>query len=279
VNLASGRERHLTRSFGSALAWSPTGDVIAADLGNDLGETIELLTPDGRVASRFKLSSLSTFDSGASWSPEGSLLAVGGGAIVDRSGTIVARYAPPSTNDAVSREPSWAPDGWIVFERRATIYYPRVNVRGLGQADLYLTPPGGEPVPLTQTRAVSEDVPAVRPASATAAGTAQPCVLVGTTGDDTLRGTAGDDLIDGREGNDTIDGRAGADFIVGGPGDDVIRGDRGHDFMFGDTGNDRLLARDHTFDFVGGGRGRDVAVVDRGLDGIGAGVEVVLPQR
>ena len=55
VNLATRRERHLTRSFGSPLAWSPTGDVIAADLGNDLGEKIAILTPDGQFAGRFKL--------------------------------------------------------------------------------------------------------------------------------------------------------------------------------------------------------------------------------
>lgn len=279
VNLATGRERQLARRFGGPLAWSPTGDVIAADLGHDGGETIELLAPDGQVVNRFVLSSLGTFDGGASWSPDGRLLAVGGGAIINRSGTIVAHYGPPSDNDAVSREPSWAPDGSIVFERSPTIYYARINVRTLGPADLYLTPPGGEPVPLTQTPVVSEGVPAVRPGSATAAGAARPCVLVGTPGNDTLRGTSGDDLIYGRAGDDTIDGGPGADFIEGGNGDDVIRGGPGHDSVFGGLGNDRLFARDHTRDFVGGGRGHDVAVVDRGLDGIGAGVEVVLPRR
>jgi hypothetical protein len=236
-------------------------------------------TPDGQFAGRFKLSSLGPFDQGSSWSPDGRLLAVGGGAIIDRSGTIVARYAPPSNNDAVSRLPSWAPDGSIVFEREATVYHPRVNVRGLGQAHLYRTPMGGEPVPLTQTSVVSETEPAVRPGSATGAvGTAQPCSIVGTPGNDDLRGTPGDDLIDGRAGNDTIDGGAGDDFIYGLSGDDTLRGGRGHDFMFAGLGNDTLLARDRTRDFVGGGRGRDLAVVDRGLDSVAA-VEVLRPRR
>jgi dipeptidyl aminopeptidase/acylaminoacyl peptidase len=139
VDLADGRERHLTQRFGDVLAWSPTGDVIAADLGNhDGGEEIELLSPKGDVVARFELPALEQFDRGASWSPDGRRLAVGGGAIVDRSGTIVAGYAPRSTDSAVSMEPSWAADGSIVFVRAATVYHARVNVRTLAPADLYL---------------------------------------------------------------------------------------------------------------------------------------------
>jgi hypothetical protein len=247
VDLANGRERHLSQSFGVALAWSPSGDVIAADLGNNGGEEIELLSPQGGTAARFKLTSLGQFDRGASWSPDGKLLAVGGGAIIDRTGTIVAQYAPRSTDSAVSMLPSWAPDGSIVFERAATVYDARTNVRTLGQSDLYLAPAGGGPaVPLTQTPTVSEALPAVRPGSSlAAAGTTQPCVRIGTPGNDVLRGTAGEDLMDGRGGND------------------VLRGGRGRDVLFGGAGNDRLFARDGKPDRVNGGPGRDRAWVDR----------------
>jgi len=264
VNLATGRETQLTQDYGAPLAWAPTGDVIAADLGNDGGEKFELLTPEGGVAARFKVSALGQFDQGAGWSPDGQRLAVGGGAIIDRTGAIVGTYAPPSTNEAVSMLPSWGPDGSIVFERAATVYDARTNIRSLGQADLYVTPaPGEEPVPLTRTPAVSEGLPAVRPGTRRAAGTAQPCLLVGTSGKDVLRGTRGDDLIDGRGGNDTIVGGAGGDYLVGGPGNDVLRAGPGRDVLVGGLGNDRLFARDRARDIVQGGPGRDRAWVDR----------------
>ena len=258
VDLATRRETHLTRDFGAPLVWAPTGDVIAADLGNDGGEKFELLTPDGQVAGRFKLTSLGEFDQGASWSPDGQLLAVGGGEIVDRAGAVARRYAAASTNAAVSRLPSWAPDGSVVFERAATVYNARTNIRSLGQTDLYMTPAGeGLPVPLTRTPLVSEGLPAARPGAAgAAAGTAQPCVLMGTSGDDVLHGTRGEDLIDGRAGND------------------VLRGGAGRDVLFGGPGNDRLFARDGARDIVQGGPGRDLAYADRKLDRV-TGVERV----
>jgi dipeptidyl aminopeptidase/acylaminoacyl peptidase len=246
VDVATRRQRQLERSFADVLAWSPTGDVIAADLGNTGGrEVIEFLSPGGTVVSRFELA-LGEFDQGASWSPDGKLLAVGGGAIIDRTGAIVARYAPPSTDAAASLIPSWAADGSILFERGATVYDARTNVRTLGKTDLYLAPAGGGPaVRLTQTPTVSEQTPAARPGSSPRAGTAQPCVRVGTRGKDVLRGTAGEDLIDGLGGND------------------VLRGGGGRDVLFGGPGNDRIYARDGKQDRVDGGPGRDRAWVDR----------------
>jgi Ca2+-binding RTX toxin-like protein len=144
-------------------------------------------------------------------------------------------------------EPSWAADGSIVFARAATVYHARVNVRTLAPGDLYLAPAGGGPaVALTQTPSVSEALPAVRPGSSRAgAGTTQPCVRVGTPGNDVLRGTAGEDLIDGRGGNDVLRGGGGRDVLVGG------------------AGNDRLFARDGKADRVNGGRGLDRAWIDR----------------
>jgi hemolysin type calcium-binding protein/WD40 repeat protein len=247
VDLRTHRQRQLTRSFPSVLAWAPDGDLIAADLGNHGGEEIALVSPQGGVTARFKLVGLGQFDTGASWSPDGKLLAVGGGAIIDRTGKIVARYAPPSTDTAVSSEPSWADDGSIVFERAATVYDARTNVRTLGPGDLYLAPAGGgPPVPLTQTPTVGEELPAARPGSKLAgAGTRQPCVRVGTPGNDVLRGTAGEDLLDGRGGND------------------VLRGGGGRDVLFGGAGNDRFFTRDGKADRLSGGPGRDRAWVDR----------------
>jgi hypothetical protein len=249
VDVATRRQRQLGRSFADVLAWSPTGDVIAADLGNIGGkEVIELISPEGAVISRFELA-LGEFDQGASWSPDGKLLAVGGGVIVDRTGKTQWHYAPPSTDEAVSMLPSWAQDGSIVFERAATVYDARTNQRLLGQTDLYVTTSpfeGGIPVPLTRTPTVSEELPAARPGSVYApAGTKQPCARVGTPGNDVIRGTAGEDLIDGGGGND------------------VIRGGRGRDVLFGGPGRDRIYARDGKQDRVDGGPGRDRAWVDR----------------
>jgi Ca2+-binding RTX toxin-like protein len=281
ADVANHRERQLTHELAGTLAWSSTGDVIAADVGADIGDEIVLVKPDGNVERRISLSSLGRFDRGVSWSPDGLRLAVGGGAIVDRAGRLVGRYAPPSSDDAVSTLPSWSADAsTIVFERARTTYDARTNIRSLADADLYSVPAeGGRAVRLTRAPEVDEDGAAFRPGPVTrAAGTPQPCRIVGGAGRDVIRGTSGDDLVDAGAGADHVAGRGGDDFLDGGPGNDTLRGGRGSDLLLGGAGADRIYAHDGASDSVHGGPGRDSAEVDRGLDIVG-GVEIVRTVR
>ncbi len=220
VDVRTRHERRLTREYAGALAWSPTGDVIAADLGEDLDAKIALVRPDGAVVRTFTVPGYKGFNAGLSWSPDGTRLAVGGGAIVDRAGTIVGRYAPPSTDEQVSASPDWSPDGTtIAFARFATQINSRVNVRYALQSDLYEAPAdGGEAVRLTRTPNLFEGGPRFRPrGGATPAGTRQECVLDGTAGPDLIRGTPRGDLVDAGPGSDAVYGGVGADVIDGGP--------------------------------------------------------------
>jgi hypothetical protein len=229
------------------LAWSPTGDVIAA-----VGRLhVSLLRPDGTEAGRFSISSYKDFETGVAWSPDGTRLAVGGGWIVDRSGTPLVRYAPPSSDAAVTTSPSWSPDGSsIVFERFPTAYFARTNVRYGLPGDLYVSPAGGGPMTrLTRTPTLWEGAPSYRPGvHADRAGTSQPCVIRGTSRRDVIKGTPGDDFVVGLAGNDVIDPGPGRDVVLAGDGNDTIR------------------ARDHTGDVVFGGLGHDTAFFDAKLD-------------
>lgn len=278
VDLATGAERQVTHRYAVALSWTANGDLIAADFGeHDLHREIGLLKPDGTVVAELTAPDFKGFDGGAAWSPDGTRLAVGGGAILDRSGAIVGRYAEPSTDEAVSAAPSWSPDGsTIVFERFATEYNARLNVRYTAQSDVYAAPAdGGAEVQLTRTPYVSEWGPSYRPGTQPApAGTSQQCVVRGTSGSDVIHGGAKDDLIIAGSGNDVVDGRGGNDVLDGGAGNDTLTGGPGWDFLRGGSGNDRLHAGDGAMDTVYGGPGRDRAWVDRKLDTV-ANVEVV----
>jgi dipeptidyl aminopeptidase/acylaminoacyl peptidase len=104
VDLADGRERHLTQRFGDVLAWSPTGDVIAADLGNhDGGEEIELLSAKGGVVARFELAALDQFDRERAGRPT----AGGSRSVVARSST-----APGRSSRGMRRLRPTAPFRW-----------------------------------------------------------------------------------------------------------------------------------------------------------------------
>jgi dipeptidyl aminopeptidase/acylaminoacyl peptidase len=259
VDVRTRRERHLIHDFANAIAWSPDGETIAADLGGDLEDTIVLLRRDGSVVRRFTVTGYRRFIGGVSWSPDGSRLAVGGGLIVDRAGSTVARYAPPPTDQAVSSGPVWSPDSaTIVFARFSVQVQSRTNTWYALPADLYATSvPRGQPMALTHTPHISEGGPAFRPETAVrSAGTSQPCIFEGTDRRDVIRGTAKGDLIYAGAEDDVVDGRRGSDVIDGG------------------AGHDRLHARDRAVDYVFGGPGRDVAWIDPKLDRV-AGVETV----
>jgi Ca2+-binding RTX toxin-like protein len=228
-------------------------------------------------------SGLLSLEDGLAWSPDGSRLAVGGGAIFDRAGHLVGRYAPASSMQAVSHAPKWSLDGTtIVFERAAAQYYSWRYGSGLvlGNADLYAAAAlGEETTRLTATPDFDETGVVFRPArGGGTAGTAQECAYEGTAARDVVYGTWGDDLISAGPGNDVVLGRGGNDLIVGGNGDDVLRGGPGHDEIRGDAGRDRLFARDRMWDNVFGGPGRDRAWVDRRRDSV-TGVETVYRRR
>jgi Ca2+-binding RTX toxin-like protein len=264
------------------VAWSPTGDLIAAEFGDD----VLLISPDGAVVQTIVRpeSSLLSLENGLGWSPDGTRLALGGGGIFDRSGQRVESYAPPSTMDAVSYAPRWTADGTtIVYDRAPALYWAWRYGSGIshGAADLYAFPVGGgETTPITSTPGIDEGGVVFRPArGGGTAGTAQQCIYAGTAGPDTVHGTEGDDLVSTGPGNDVVFGRGGKDLIVGGNGDDALHGGGGSDEIWGDRGSDRIYARDRRSDRLLGGPGRDRAWVDPRRDFVKDDVERVYPPR
>ena len=201
------------------VAWSPTGEVIAARFGRE----ILLTTPDRTPVTTITLQQnrLDSLEYGLSWSPDGQLLAVGGGPIYDRTGALVRRYAPPSTDAAVAVDPTWTPDGTAIVYRRApavllTSRYTQHLV--LGAADLYLSDArGGVPIALTSTPQLDESDVVFRPGhGGGTAGLAIECFHLGTPGRDVVYGTEAEDLVLGDAGNDVVYGRGGNDVIFGG---------------------------------------------------------------
>ena len=274
ATLASGEERQISRRFGGTLDWSPTTDLIAADVGGEFRTDIDLLRPSGGVERTIRVGDSASFDDGVSWSPDGTRLAVGDGLVVDRNGTTVGRYAPDPGNDYVLRLPAWSPEGEsVAYVCALTWVAARTNVRVMGFGDLYLgSLTGADPVRLTATTGTSESAPAWRVSTVGAAGRAQPCVVRGTARRDVIRGTPLDDLVDAGAGNDVVYGARGNDFVVGGAGADLLVGGPGRDQLWGEAGNDRFRARDRARDYILGGFGRDAASVDRRLDTV-LGVE------
>jgi dipeptidyl aminopeptidase/acylaminoacyl peptidase len=263
-------------SFGE-VAWSPSGDVLAARFDRE----VLVLTPSRTPVATIVLpeTPLAGLETGLSWSPDGTRLAVGGGGIYTRSGSLVGRYGPPSTMDAVSYEPQWTPDGTaIVFERARAV---RVVSRYSNElhhrpADLYVVPAaGGDATALTATPDVDEGGVVIRPGRVGGtAGLAVACVDLGTSGRNVIYGSDAEDLISAGPGNDVVYGRGGADVIFGGNGNDALYPGRGADQVVADAGRDRIYARDSTADRLAGGPGFDRAWIDRRRDSF-AGIERV----
>jgi RTX calcium-binding nonapeptide repeat (4 copies)/WD40-like Beta Propeller Repeat len=265
----------ISRGEGSLgeVAWSPTGDLLAARFGR---ETL-ILTPERTpVATITRLDTeLDDLESGLSWSPDGRRLALGGGAVYDRSGQPAGRYAPPTTWAAVAFAPKWSPDGTaVVFERArpVRIVSRYSNVLSTLAGDLYATRfPGGEPTALTTTPGIDERDVVFRPARAGGtAGTAGDCVHVGTPRRDVIYGNDQEDLVTTGAGDDVLLGAGGNDVLLAGEGNDVVRGGPGRDDVLGGRGNDRFFTRDGRVDRVSGGSGRDRAWADRNdrVDGV-----------
>jgi Ca2+-binding RTX toxin-like protein len=248
------------------VAWSPSGDLIAARFGQEILLTTPERTPVATI--ELQSSELQSLESGLRWSPDGQLLAVGGGAIYDRTGALVGRYAPASTNAAVAADPRWTPDGTAIIFRRGPARYVSSRYSSflvLGTADLYRSNAhGADPLPLTSTPALDEGPALFRPGHAGGtAGTAVACFLAGTPRRDVIYGSSADDLVFAGAGNDLVYGRGGDDVILAGDGADRVHAGKGRDIVFAGRGNDRVYARDRERDRIDGGLGRDWARVDR----------------
>ena len=206
----------------------PAGGLIAADTTQEFPSDVLILKEDGTLVRRVSRQGFS-FETGVSWSPDGSRLAIGGGLVLDRNGDAAGSYASGSRYDFVVRSPEWSPDGATVVYLRAPVHeFPRTNTRYLGPADLYSSPSqGGAESRLTRTPNLDEGDPDFRPAAGTKPARAAPCVLSGTSGGDVIRGTASSDLIDAGRGADVVYGGGGNDLLAGGPGNDRLLGDPG----------------------------------------------------
>jgi Tol biopolymer transport system component len=278
---SGGVERRISPRHAYALDWSPTGDLIAIDVGGEFDNVIELIRPTGELVRRIEVPRVASFEDGVSWSPDGTRLALGGGVIVDRTGNRLGRYAAPSGNPSdttyPARMPAWSPDGaFVAYELAPSWSDARTNVRVLGKADLYLGPvDGSAPIRLTNTPDIGEGAPAWR-RGARPAGIAQTCVRYGSARRDVIRGTAGDDFIVAGSGNDLVYGGVGNDYVAGGKGHDAIVGGPGRDALSGDLGNDGFNTRDRNRDYVTGGWGRDRAFADPQRLDVLLGVERVV---
>ena len=102
---------------------------------------------------------------------------------------------------------------------------------------------------------------------ASAAGSVDDDVILGTPGDDVIDGGLGSDTICGLGGDDTINGGAGdfRDFVYGGDGDDTINGGFGIDYLYGENGEDTLDG-DGGSDRIFGGADDDLILGDSGAD-------------
>ena len=279
VDLRTGDERRISQEFAWSLDWAPAGGFIAADTTQEFPRDVLILSEDGTLVRRVQRSNRPPFETGVSWSPDGSRLAVAGGFIVDRSGSSVGNYASGSRPAQVVRSPEWSPDGETIVYVRAPVHvFARTNTNYLGPADLYSAPAGGGAESrLTLTPSLDEGNPDFRPPAGTKPARSTPCVISGTRGHDVIRGTGAGDLVDAGRGNDVVYGLSGNDLLAGGPGHDRVFGGPGRDELDGGDGNDRFYARDRARDALSGGWGRDRAWID-GAD-YTQGVEVSYRRR
>jgi dipeptidyl aminopeptidase/acylaminoacyl peptidase len=280
VDLRTDEERRISNEFAWSLDWASGGGLIAADTTQEFPRDVLILSEDGSLVRRVPRPNRPSFETGVSWSPDGSRLAIGGGLILDRAGDIVGNYASGSRFELVVRSPEWSPDGaTIVYVRVAVHDSPRTNTRYLGPGDLYSAPArGGTESRLTLTPDLDEGGPDFRPLAGTKPALNAPCVISGTSGHNVIRGTAGADLIDAGRGNDLVYGLGGNDLLVGGPGHDRLVGGTGRDLFDGGAGNDRLYSRDRARDTLSGGLGIDRAWIDRSGDWT-QGVEINYRRR
>jgi Ca2+-binding RTX toxin-like protein len=180
-------------------------------------------------------------------------------------------------------DPEFSPDGTrIAFVRDGDVWTMSAG--------------GGEEINVTHSP-VAETGPTWQAAGAPA-GTAEPCALVGTAGDDVVTGSSFPDVVFDQQGNDvyrTLDGDdvvfdadghdryetgVGADAVSlasgsntadGGGGADVLRGSEGVDRLLGGDGADEITGL-RGADLLFGGPGNDRLFGNRGDDHLDGGL-------
>ena len=281
VDVRTGRERHLSRRFPTAIAWSPDGQHLAVRFHEDLslfaasgrlewtisrgegssgeiawspsgdllaarfGREVLLLTPQRTPVARITRpdTELGSLEVGLGWSPDGRQLALGGGEVYDRSGAPTGRYAAATSWEAVAFAPTWSPEGTaVVFERAR----PTRVVWRYG-SDLQTLA-----ADLYATR-----MPGGEPtALTTTAGIDEEGVVFRPARVSGTAGTARACMRVGTPGRDVIYGIRQDEFISTGADDDVLIGRSGSDLLLAGDGNDVVRA----------GGGRDEVVGGRGND-------------
>jgi Ca2+-binding RTX toxin-like protein len=243
------RKRRLVTGGGAS--FSPDGARIVFHRSNGSGATrrvdVLVMTSEGRdVRTVFR------GGEGASWSPDGKLLALSAQGPCTGRGIHVLRStgggAHRLTNDC---RIVGTPGRDVLAGTRE-----RDVVRGLGGDDVVRANPTDRG-PVYYGRNDDDFVD-------------------GGAGNDRIWGGRSTDLLLGGPGNDVLHGGRGADRVDGGPGNDVVDGGRYYDRLVGGSGNDLILARDgFPRDHISCGPGRDRVVADPG-DVVAADCEAVV---
>ncbi len=106
ADLRTGEERRISPEFAWSLDWAPAGGLIAADTTQEFPRDLLILSEDGTLVRRVARANRPSFETGVSWSPDGSRLAVGGGLILNRNGDIVGNYARAHDPTSSSAHPN-----------------------------------------------------------------------------------------------------------------------------------------------------------------------------
>jgi Tol biopolymer transport system component len=146
VNPPQAREVHLANGTDSPIriaeSWSPNGGAVIYQSAGDSTEMI-LIRSDGTLIGRSAEMTFPRFGMAASWSPDGSLIAIGGVngqcpygvTVLDNNFEFVTRSSPPPS----ACDPAYSPDGqWLAItgvstrlDGRLDIYVAQANGRGI----------------------------------------------------------------------------------------------------------------------------------------------------
>jgi Tol biopolymer transport system component len=229
------------------IEWSPDGALVAflSQPTATRASTFGIVNVDSGSLRRFRLT---TAVSSFAWSPNRSVIALGGEALqlLDLETETTRPLLP------YGDFPQWSPDGeQLAFSAGGECR----NRSGVYRLDVYGGPSGAR---------LTNDCRIVgTPGPDSLAGTPLADLLIGLAGDDhlsgmgggdstgdTLEGDEGNDVLVGTPSSDTLQGGPGADRLSGGPGRDSLWGGPGNDLLRGEGGSDTIDARDGQRDVV-----------------------------